>query len=237
MVNAWIKHLMDFQKSNPQLSYTECMTKAKPSYHANKSKTGGSLTARETQSLIKASYDKNIADVGDYKIDKSLSGNRTKVYFDENTGKSIVTHKGTDSIQDVGTDIGLAVGFRGKRFDHAKKMQKKAEKKYGTENMETLGHSLGGIVAEEVGTNSRNVVTLNKAVTPFGLAKKNRNKNQYDIKTEHDPVSMLNKFATNKNKTTVIKSKSFNPLSEHSSDTMSRVKSSKVFGRGGNRRK
>jgi hypothetical protein len=223
-MSSWINHVKQYALNN-NISYKEAMKQAKPSY----TKKGGSLTALETKDLLNSSYNKKNKDYGEYKIDKNLSGKRTKVYFNEKENKPVVVHRGTASIQDVGTDIGLAFGHRGKRFAHAKKIQKKAEKKYGTDNLHTLGHSLGGIVAEEVGGKSKNVITLNKAVTPWELNRKN-GPNQTDIKTSNDPVSMLNKFS--KNKASVIKSEGWDPLAEHTVDVMDRVDNNKVYGSG-----
>ncbi len=233
MPNAWMQHVAEFRQSHPNLSYKQVLQEAKHTYQPQSKLVGGSLNAKDTTALIKSSYDiKNKKDIGDFKVDKSLSGKRTKVYFNEKENKPVIVHRGTKSIQDMGSDVGLAFGHRGKRFKHAKKMQKKAEKKYGKDNMQTLGHSLGGIVAEEIGNKSQSVITLNKAKTPFGLNKKQSN--QHDIKTANDPVSALNYFHNKKNKntTSVIKSKSVNPLKEHSSDTLKRVKDEKIFGKG-----
>lgn len=223
-MSLWINHVKQYASDN-NISYKEAMKQAKPSYK----KMGGSLTALETKDLLNSSYNKKNKDYGDYKIDKQLSGKRTKVYYNEKENKPVIVHRGTKSIQDVGTDIGLAFGYRGKRFEHAKKMQKKAEKKYGTENLHTLGHSLGGIIAEETGANSKNIITLNKAITPWELNKK-RGKNQTDIKTSNDPVSMLNKFS--KNKASVIKSEGWDPLAEHTVDVLDRVDPNKIYGNG-----
>ncbi len=195
-----------------------------------KSKKGGALTAHELKKVLNSSYEANPTDATrNLKVDKELSGKRTKVFHDADTGQTVVAHRGTASIQDVGTDLGLALGFRGKRFAHAKKVQKQAEKKYGTNQLETVGHSLGGIVAEEVGGNSKNVITFNKAV----VNPNRRNlKNQTDVKTSDDPVSVLNRFSSNK--AHVIPSQKFNPLNpfkEHTVTTLKRAKKDKQYGR------
>jgi hypothetical protein len=194
---------------------------------SRKKKKGGALTAHELKKVLNSSYEANPTDATrNLKVDKELSGKRTKVFHDADTGQTVVAHRGTASIQDVGTDLGLAVGFRGKRFAHAKKVQKQAEKKYGTTQLDTVGHSLGGIVAEEVG---KNVITFNKAV----VDPTRRNlKNQTDVKTSDDPVSVLNRFSSNK--AHVIPSQKFNPLNpfkEHTVTTLKRAKKDKQYGR------
>jgi putative lipase involved disintegration of autophagic bodies len=225
MSNSWIEHVKKYAQDN-NVSYRDAMKLSKDSYQ---NMSGGSLSAQQTKDLLNSSYNKKNKDYGDFKIDKKLSGKRTKVYYNEKEDMPVVVHRGTASIQDVGTDIGLAFGHRGDRFKHAKKIQKKAEKKYGADNMATIGHSLGGILAEEVGGNSKNVITLNKAVTPWELNRKN-GENQTDIKTENDPVSMLNHFS--KNKASVIKSDGWNPLAEHTVDVLDRVDPNKIYGSG-----
>ena len=93
-----------------------------------------------------------------------------------------------------------------------------------------LGHSLGGLVAEEVGKNSKNVITYNKAISPFEMLKKNQS-NQTDIKTSNDPVSSLNYFNNNKkNKTKVFNAKTNNPFKSHSTDALKHLNADKVIG-------
>ena len=46
------------------------------------------------------------------------------------------------------------------------KIQKQAEQKYGANNITTMGHSLGGRIAEKVGKKSAQIITYNKAATP-----------------------------------------------------------------------
>jgi hypothetical protein len=248
MANLWLEHVKQWRAEYGQgLTYKQVLIEARKSYTpvkrgggsppsaAEQAATrarvmGGALTAHEVKRTLNASYDDVPMDAtNDFKVDKNLSGKRTKVFHDASTGRTVVAHRGTASIQDVGTDLGLAVGFRGKRFKHAKKVQKLAEEKYGTENLDTLGHSLGGIVAEEVGKNSRNVITMNKAVV--NPTRRNL-KNQTDIKTSNDPVSALNRFSNNK--AHVIPSQKFNPLKpfkEHTVTTLKRVKKDKQYGR------
>jgi hypothetical protein len=230
MGNQWIEYVKQWREQyGAGMIYKEVLINAAKSYR-NEGLSGGALTARELKRTLAASYDDVPMDAtNDFKVDKELSGKRTKVFYDASTGRTVVAHRGTASIQDVGTDIGLAVGFRGKRFAHAKKVQKQAEAKYGTANMDTIGHSLAGVIAEEVGKNSKNVITMNKAVVdPF-----RRNlKNQTDVKTSNDPVSALNRFSSNK--AHVIASQKFNPLKpfkEHTVTTLKRVKKDKQYGR------
>ena len=47
-------------------------------------KNGGSLKVEDLHKFIKHSYEDNLRDNGDYKIDKSLSGKRVQVYHNQN---------------------------------------------------------------------------------------------------------------------------------------------------------
>ena len=139
------------------------------------------------------------------------------MFYDQNTGKAIVAHKGTTSVADwVKTNLPLAFGYeRGKRFQHSKKIQKQAEQKYGSKNITTVGHSLGGRLAEKYGKHSDKIVTFNKAATPTSIRKKTK-ENQTDIRTTRDPVSYLSKYQKGQGKKESIKSKTYNLVGEHS---------------------
>jgi len=163
--------------------------------------------------LLEASYDKGITDVDGYKKDEDLSTGKTKVFVNEE-GKTVVAHKGTDSMQDWKNNLAYAVGGNAlykttDRYKQAKKVQREAEKKYGRENVSTIGHSQGGLLTELLGKKGTESITYNKASRPFTNVP---SKNQTDIRTSNDLISSLN---TNK-KGITIKSKSFNPLKEHS---------------------
>ena len=103
-----------------------------------------------------------------------------------------------------------------KRFKHADKVLKEAEKKYGKENVTVVSHSLGSRTAEVIGgADNKNFITYNKPVIPF---KRNVDKaNQIDIKTSRDPISLLDRPDGND---IVLKSKTLNPLYEHSTDAL-----------------
>jgi hypothetical protein len=166
---------------------------------------------------------------GDFSIDKSLSGKRVKVYHNPETNQTIVAHRGTHNLKDWGTDLGMTFGYEGgKRFKHSKKVQRKAEKKYGTENLSTIGHSLGARLAEKYGQKGNEVITLNKPIIPKTFGKKISDK-QYDIRTSFDPVSALH-FTQDNEKMKSIHSDTYNPLTEHGVDVLNR--SDEIYGRG-----
>jgi len=193
----------------------------------------GKLAAHDMSDLLAASYDKKIHDVGDFKIDRQLSGQRAQVYYNPKTGQAVVVHRGTAGMHDWITDARMLFGDKkSKRFKHGEKVQKEAEQKYGKNIVTTIGHSLGSSIAERVGQDSHEVLTLNKPVTPKDLIKgKEVSDKQYDVRTAYDPVSILRPHQGGKEEQT-IESITFNPLAEHKTDTLKRLDEDTLIGRG-----
>lgn len=189
-------------------------------------KWGGKLSSRYIEDFLSNSYEqaKDAPDtIGDFVKDKGLSGQRVQVYHNPKSGQAVVVHRGTSGIHDWGNDLKMALGFdmkNTKRFEHSAKIQKEAEAKYGAKNISTLGHSLGAKLASDVGTDSGEIITLNKPVVGRDLFKSNQGKkeNETNIRTSRDVVS-----ATDKNADFTIPSKSLNPVTEHTTDVMKRT--------------
>jgi len=192
---------------------------------------GTGLPAGDIKELLNKSYDKKPSDYDNYKVDKKLSGQRVQVYFNPDINKAIVVHRGTASIQDWGTNFAMSFGHKGKRFNHAKKIQDQAEEKYGKDNIITMGHSQGGRWAELLGRDTNEVITLNKPTLPIDLIKGDKvPENQTDVKTSKDPVSIFRVFQGGK-EIENIKSPMFaNPILEHSVDVMERIPSQEIVG-------
>lgn len=198
---------------------------------------GGALKREEARKMLKMSYkpNKKIKDVGDFDFDKKLSTKKTKVFNNPDTGETVVVHRGTKEKADFGTDLGLVFGVENKkRLKESKKVQKKASKKYDGVDY-TLGHSLGGHYAEKLGKGEGQVITLNKPVLIQDLGKKNP-KNQTDIRTTLDPVSLLRPLQPGGDVVT-IESKTINPFKEHTVNVLKRLEPEKMIGKGLVRRK
>jgi len=144
--------------------------------------------------LLESSYAGG--DVGDFKMDRQLSTSSSKVYSNP-SGQIVVAHRGTAGVLDWANNLAFAVGGDvlyklTPRYREAKKSPTRNGKKYGAKNVTTIGHSQGGLQAQLLGGNSKEIITLNKATRPqemlFGSAKK---KNQYDVRASGDAVSYL----------------------------------------------
>jgi hypothetical protein len=202
---------------------------------------GGKLSVKDTQALLKKSYDSKLGDINDYELDPSLSDKEVQVYKKKGTNEAVVVHRGTQGIKDWGTDLQLALGMdikQGRRYKHSEDIQKKAEAKYGSQNVSTLGHSLGSKLASDVGENSKEIINLNKAVVPSDLLNPNAvKKNEYNIRTSLDPVSAFSKITglfkpSSEKNTLTIPSQTINPLTEHSTGVLDRIDADTQIGRG-----
>lgn len=190
---------------------------------------GGKINAKTLHSLIKNGYNdkpKDVDNIDGYVLDKSLSGTRAQVYHNPKTNHLVVNHRGTKGLHDVMTDIGLMFGHKNnKRFQHGKKVTDQALRKYDTNNVSVVGHSLGSQVAKESNKgHGKEIISVNGAVTPYDLLTKQKN-NETHIRSNMDVVSAfhtLNPFSS-KSRTIDIKAKSYSPLVEHSSDILDRL--------------
>jgi hypothetical protein len=173
------------------------------------------VNTKTIEKLLKASYDPK-DNIGNKKLDKQLSGKRVSVYYNPKTKKSFVVHRGTASATDwIKTNIPAFFGYeKGARFKHAANIQRKAENKYGKENVTTLGHSLGGRIAEKVGKNSNQVITYNKYTTPFSATQIER-KNQIDIRVKNDVASYLSQYQRKRGVQVTLPTTTLNPIKAH----------------------
>lgn len=191
--------------------------------------TGNSITSDNVRNLIEASYKKNkeakkIASRGGYKLDKSLSNREQKVFTDRQ-GNPYVAYTGTRKGSDWLTDAALAVGLLGatKRLEDSKQLIQDVRNKYQNKTITTMGHSLGGSLAEASGGDK--VITIDKGVGLFGIGKK-INSNQTDIRTQSDPVSALSRFQSGGTKVVIPNSNFIDPIHAHNFRHISRLNSS-----------
>lgn len=172
--------------------------------------------------LLKHSYDHKSKVKGLVK-DKQLSSKRVSVFSNPENAKAYVVHRGTANLKDWATDFTAALGYEGgNRFRHSEKIQARAEKKYGANKITTVGHSLGGRLAEKVGQNSNKVITYNKFATPRSIISSHFGKgakNQTDIRSSGDlaslPSSLLEKRSKNHNLIQFKTKNISNPIQEH----------------------
>lgn len=189
------------------------------------------LSKQNLQAMLSNTYKKNAegAAVGSYQLDESLSGNRVKVYHDPTTKHTVIGHRGSASGQDWLENTLYAIGIKGgKNYRHSREIQKKAQAKYGTENLTTIGHSKGAMHAQEFGQKG-DIVTLNKPTNIKDTLFYKVPKYQTDYRGEKDVVSALRPLQRGKKAVTLKSDKkktTWNPikklLEEHSTETLER---------------
>jgi len=201
-------------------------------------KEGGKISIKNLKSVLNASYDDKTP-TGDYILDKQLSTDTSKVFYNPKTKEAVVAHKGTQGIKDWANNLVYGVGGKWlykftPRFKEAEKVQKNAERKFGSKNVSTLGHSQGALLGELLGKNSREIITVNKASR---VGSNKRAPNQYDIRSSGDIVSALNPIQNVNNNEIVIPKENNNPLTEHSIDILDRLPEDQVIGQGKKKKK
>lgn len=124
-----------------------------------------------------------------YVMDPNLTDTHVQVYYHPEKKKAYVVHRGTQGWDDWITDLRMIWGDKtNHRWRKARRIQKEAERFYGRENVVTLGHSLGGNIAETVGKQSNEVITYNQYVDFW--SPKNRNKNTHRLFHRGDVVGI-----------------------------------------------
>lgn len=180
---------------------------------------GGYLKPSSLSKFIKASYSKkkDVPEVNGYKLDKSISSKRSKVYVDSE-GKAVVTHAGTDSASDWLNNLLIPIPSlyrRTDRYKRAEDVQQKALAKY--KDVETVGHSQSGNIVNELTKKGLTKKGKTQALNPALLNPFDSHKGVKVIRSSGDVVSAL----TRKGKDDItIPAKSFNPLKEHSPDIL-----------------
>lgn len=184
------------------------------------------VSANEVKDLIEAGYSRtgDAEKIGKkYKLtlDKQLSNANHKVYYDKERNPTVV-YRGSKNENDAMTDGLLAIGLEkySTRFRESKNLINDVNKKYNNKPVTSLGHSLGGSLAEYAGADK--VITVNKGVGISGIGKKIK-PNQTDIRTDHDLVSVLSK-TQNGGKQLTIRTREVNPLREHSHKNLELLK-------------
>ena len=137
-------------------------------------------------SVLKASY--KGGDIGEgYVKDNSLSNGDYQTYYNPGNNKLIFSVTGTHKLRDVGTDLWLAFGGlkQTNRYKQADRALKKAKDKYKPAATSVTGHSLGGSIAQGIGSKSDNIKTLDAGYT---IGQRTRGEH---FRTSGDMVSLL----------------------------------------------
>lgn len=189
--------------------------------------------------FIKASYSQiPPMSIEGYTLDISISNKTGLVYFNPETGKAVVVHRGTKGASDWMNNLAYMTGYYKwtNRYKSGENTQKKAEKKYGARNVTTIGHSQGAIIARNVASKSNQLINVNPAW--LGEAQLG---NEYVIRSDADPISKafaLQKEANNvlfptwssRHNITIPSEKDTSFVDEHNSDVLKRLGEKEIGG-------
>jgi len=207
-------------------------------------KKGGAVSAKALKELVSSSYSKNPQENLDgFVLDKSLSNETAKVYYNPHTGQATIVHRGSRGASDWLNNAAYATGLYNttNRYKQGEATQKAVEDKYGAKNVSTIGHSQGAVLARKLGKNTKEIINLNPLYTG-----EKQGENEYIVNSSGDVVSSLLKpkeiynkylypstYRKNKAKNITIESeKPLNVLTEHSSKILNRLDPNQMIGQG-----
>ena len=134
--------------------------------------TGAPLTpeiqkyARFADSAYKETRAEKLSVVNDpqWRLDNMFKKNsRVDVWVNDESKEVIMSNRGTDDLQDIGTDIRLALGLSStsKRFQESARHYEKIGEKYDSDEYKHIlvGHSLGGSVNNHIYHNNEDSVS------------------------------------------------------------------------------
>lgn len=157
-----------------------------------------------------------------YVFDKDLSNIQSRVYFNQDENKLLITYRGTKNwLNDIPTDFGILTGTLKDtdRYKSSKKVYDNAKAKYNGSELTVVGHSLGGSLASAVGEKGDKIVTYNKGAgifEPFGKSKSN----ETSYRWAGDIISAMSFFNSNKHTLGSLK----DPLTAHNRDNLDTIK-------------
>jgi hypothetical protein len=159
-----------------------------------------------------------------YNLDTMLSNTNNQVWVNPNKNKLILGIKGTNSINDIGTDVYLGFGKLDKtdRFKESKSILNYAKQKYNGYDTTVTGHSLGATIGSKITNKNDKFIGFNEGIAPFQTTR-SYNGNHQHFRTGEDTVSILGSNAThmreikNETKTGILP---FDILTSHSINTI-----------------
>ena len=194
---------------------------------------GSGIIVSQLNKFVNASYDDTPPEtIDDFNLDNQLSNKKVKVYF--NGTKLVVVNRGTTgTASDWANNVryGLGTYDETDRLEQAVKTQKSVIEKYGRLPDVNIGHSQGGIITRKLNAMGlcKQVINVNPAITT-----ESQRKNEFNVRSSSDVVSalaMVNPWMKER-KNTTIEAESFNPLTEHSANILSRLDPNKMIGSG-----
>jgi len=190
---------------------------------------GGSLHVDLLKQFIENSYRNDQREIGPFMIDNALSTKEVQLWVSESLKRMVMVVRGTEgTLRDWSNNAVYLTGQykKTKRFQRANKIMEEALAKYQGFRLTVVGHSQGGILSHLL-SNPR---IFEKIHYNPGWTTEKMEPNEYIVRTSGDAVSM---FSPKSDHTTVIPSKTSNPIHEHSTIPLEDLPPKMDIGRGG----
>jgi hypothetical protein len=184
---------------------------------------GGAIRSDKVKLLSESSYksNKNIKDLTNHKLDRTLSTSETKVWVNPKKKELYIANRGTAGLNDWINNLSYVVGQyeNTRRYYRARETQMKAKNKYPDYKITNIGHSQSGNITRQLNKEGLTNEIIN--INPSTIYKDSKAKpNEYTIRSEGDLVSIFHRPDKN---TTTIKNTTFNPFAEHRPNIIDRI--------------
>ena len=178
-------------------------------------KKGSGLNAKKIQHMSSSSYKKNkdIQNIGKYRLDKSLSTSEAKIFVNTDTGKVVVANRGTSkTLSDWTNNLSLLLGQykNTQRYKNAREIQVKVLEKYPNYKVLNIGHSQSAKITKLLNEEGLTGEIIN--INPAALPTDKKKDNETTIRSSGDIVSMYDK---KKKGDIMVKADTINPIEEH----------------------
>lgn len=197
------------------------------------------FTKKELADLFSASYDQKIFSIGRFTIIPSLSDQYVKTYTIQGSSDVVVVHRGSHDSQDW-VDNALHLASINLRYTKSYQMHLrrhvKEVKKYGKDNIVSLGHSRGGLYSEDFYRLNlcKQSIVYNKPVVRNDIIRnifEKPDKNNQAIRTSGDVISVGHTLMKRKHDI-VIPSKGYNVIENHKPERLNDMKDDTLIGTG-----
>lgn len=188
---------------------------------------GGKLQLKVFKEMIENSYRHDKKEIGNFII-QPISNREVQVWTNFQTRHLVIVFTGTYSALDWLNNYEMVKGKYQDtlRFKTAKRIFEESLSQFPDFKVSLVSHSQSGMITFLLDDGRvHEVLTYNPARFPFQKQKNN----EYIVKTSADPVSIMVK---SNEKNTIIKSKTLNPLREHSTVPLGELDQNMMIGKG-----
>jgi hypothetical protein len=188
---------------------------------------GGALKVKVFKDMIENSYKHDKTQIGGFNI-QPISTREVQVWVDFYTRHLVIVFTGTYTALDWLNNYEMAKGNyqSTRRFKTAKRIFEESLSQFPDFKVTLLGHSQAGMIVHLLNDpRVYEALSYNPAFFPTTRQKSN----EFIVKTTADPVSIM---VRPNEKNTIIKSKTSNPLREHSTIPLEQLDQNKLIGKG-----